>query len=231
MPGPIGTPCDIPEVDSGTLVRTSSKPPGINIELTSEPNDSISVRLCKSQICHLTLERIKKVYGSLDDIKLKTVKNNIFGANGYVDPGSPKTIHVANTDDQTIEHELIHVRQFAEYFGNITDDERRERLRNMAKKMTQKEWGQWNFQLEKEAYELSTKSQYMKSSAERRLYLEKLKATAKRANLSPEEILKIEQESIDNYIRHVYEESWINNWKRLRGMGDFPDLAPPYIPK
>ena len=114
MPSPIGTPCNIPEVDSGTLARTSSKSPAINMDLPSELKESIHSRLCQSKICHLTLEKIKKVYGSLDEIKIKIVKANSFGVNGYVDPGSPKTIHVAKTmvdEDvqQTVEHELIHV--------------------------------------------------------------------------------------------------------------------------
>lgn len=232
MPGPTGTPCNIPEVDLGTLARTSSKSPAINMDLPSELKESIHSRLCQSKICHLTLEKIKKVYGSLDEIKIKVVEENTFGVNGYVDPGSPKTIHVAKTDEdvqQTVEHELIHVRQYAELFGNVTDKERRQKLRDMANQMTQKEWVDWNFQLEKEAYELAVKTHDMKSPAERRLYCEKLKAAAKRANLSTNQILKLEQESIDNFIRLRYEGAWINNWKRLRG--DHSDLAPPSMPK
>jgi hypothetical protein len=232
MPGPTGTPCNTPEVDSGTLARTASKPPSISADLPAESKDSSTSRLCRSQICHLTLQRIKKVYGSLDDIKLEMVEKNDLGVDGYVDPESPKTIHVAKSAEdipQTVEHELIHVRQFAEFFGNVSDDERRKELRDMANAMTQKEWVDWNFQLEKEAYKLAAKAYDMKSPADKRLYLEKLNANAKRANLSPQEVLKLEQETIDNLIRVTYEKAWIGNWKRLRG--DTSDLAPPAMPK
>jgi len=209
-----------------------SNPPGVNIDSSTanvavsiKPKDPMLREFCTSRICHLTFNRIVKVYGSLDDIRVEIVKKGLDDIDGYVDPVSPKVIHVIKKDAVTIEHELIHVRQYAEYFGNITDDVRRKKLTDMANRMTQEDWIKWNLDLEKEAYEHSGKS-----PANDRSYSDKLKAAANRTHLSPEELQKMNQQSFENFLKFKYEKGWISKWKILRGNAP-NNLAPPAMPK
>jgi hypothetical protein len=130
----------------------------------------------------------------------------------------------------TIRHEVVHVRQFAEIFGNVPDVERRRRWEQMAREMTQNDWVEWNFKLELEAYQIAQGiDNELKSPIQKRAAEEELKAVAKRAGMSIAEFQKrFIIDSVRGLLRAQYEQHWINRWKSLRGD---VELAPPYFPK
>lgn len=233
--GPLGSDGTAGSPDNTRVPKNTPGPIGHN-DHYSKPEVKIEgYKVCpgdKSQICIDTLERIKVVYGSLKEIKIKPLKFGKPTDEGGVSPDSPKTILIKEGQKDvvgTLRHELVHVRQFAEFFGDVSDDERREKLVNMAKRMSQEEWVEWNFQLEKEAFRIAAKIQDdLKSPADKRRYLQNLEEAAKKLNVSTDEVLEDNQKTIDNLIMLFYEARWIGYWRLLRG--DLPELAPPYIP-